>query len=253
MKGKSKRWLIRLLLIFLIIAALWLTRAKTYVVMLQNAMEKERLAQGRPVNLDYSLKLFCRRAIISAHVHCIGPGQTCPIHHHPKRWELTQVLRGVARLRTAKGTSKMYVSDYYVAPPGAAHEVCNPGKEPLWCLVVATPPFSENLYLDEEHVDKEKELKIGRPRLIGEIDLNSTLGEHIPFRVRTKGSLAKVGLNSDKQRFLTITSQKKEPIFAFIAQGSQIPKELIERLTQEKESTLLLEVQVPNYWQWYVD
>ena len=253
MKGKRKRWFIRLLLAFLILAALWLTRARTFVVLLNSAMEKERLAQGRPVNLDYSLKLFCRRAVISAHVHCIGPGQTCPIHHHPRRWELTQVLRGVARLRTAKGTTKMYVSDYYVAPPGAAHEVCNPGKEPLWCLVVATPPFSENLYLDEEHVDKDKELKIERPRLSGEIDLNSTLGGHITFRARTKGKLPEVGLDSSKQRFLTITAQKKEPIFAFVSQGSQIPKELIERLKQEKESALLLEVNVPTYWQWFVD
>ena len=258
MKENGKRWLLRAILALAILAALFVTRSKTFVVDLEPAMEKERIRQGRHVNLDYSLKLFCRRAIVSAHIHCIGPGQTCPIHHHPKRWELTQVTKGVGRLRTATGTTDLLASDYYIAPPGAAHEVCNPGKETLWCLVVATPPFSENLYLDEESVRKDKHLFIGRPRLRGDLDEDVRLGESIVGRLRAGSQALTLGLDSSSnhviglhQRFISITSPKIKPFFAFIADGEEIPKELEAMIESKREKAVFLEIKVPTYWQWY--
>lgn len=239
----KRKWIVRLSLLVAIVAALWFTRAQTFVVDLVPEMEAERIRQQRPPLLDYSLKLFCRRAIVSAHVHCIGPGQTCPIHHHLDRWELTQILRGVGRLRTVTVTTDLQVSDYYIAPPKAAHEMCNPGKEPLWCLVVATPPFKENLYLAEEKVNKDILLSVYRPRLKQKQSEEAIkLGNSIVGRVMaTNSSSASV---TNYQRFVSLTNSKGGPKFSFVKAQEALP--------DLGNNGCLLEVRVPTYWEWFV-
>jgi mannose-6-phosphate isomerase-like protein (cupin superfamily) len=101
--------------------------------------------------------LALQEGVIDARIHNLRIGQVIALHSHPQRPELVAIVRGTARVRgvrISEETGEPILRDEIVeagnlvfSPPTAVHAFSNVGVEPLWCLVMVSPPFAENNYL----------------------------------------------------------------------------------------------------------
>lgn len=73
----------------------------------------------------------------------------CPFHLHLAQWELFVVLTGHGTVRTSEGTFAVRSGEVFVHPPGEAHQLLNPGPDPLEVLIIAdNPPLDAFYYPD---------------------------------------------------------------------------------------------------------
>ncbi len=104
------------------------------------------------------LRLSNKFWMLDARIHNIHIGQVVPFHRHPVRQEWVAILRGEATVRGLRRSraggapilrveERLGVGDFVLSPATAVHEFENVGSEPLWTLVIQSPPFRENFFL----------------------------------------------------------------------------------------------------------
>lgn len=103
-------------------------------------------------------------------VHHIRVGEVVPFHRHPLRAEMVAVLRGRARVRGLRPDPDggepivreevLGAGHLVFSPAGQVHEYANAGDEPLWCLVVQSPPFVGNPPFGEGDVPSDDDFLV---------------------------------------------------------------------------------------------
>jgi len=82
----------------------------------------------------------------------IPPGAAvCPFHSHLAQWEFFVVRAGTGSVRAGGETHPIKPGDYFVHPPGEAHQLINSGATELEVLIVAdNPPLDAFYYPDSD-------------------------------------------------------------------------------------------------------
>lgn len=91
----------------------------------------------------------------SVHLHLMGPGQFCPLHHHPEGYEFSAIVSGHGTFRGDGEAGLLKESlqpgDVVLSARGSRHEIGNgSATDYLAALVIATPSFRGNLYVHED-------------------------------------------------------------------------------------------------------
>ncbi len=77
----------------------------------------------------------------------IPPGAAvCPFHAHLNQWEFFLVRSGTGIVRTAHGHDPVRPGDFFLHPPGEAHQLINNGTADLEVLIVADNPQLDAFY-----------------------------------------------------------------------------------------------------------
>lgn len=72
----------------------------------------------------------------------VPPGGTTAAHYHRVTEELYLFVSGAGRLRVGDEERDVRAGDCAVIPPGAEHQLVNPGREPLVLLCCCAPAYS---------------------------------------------------------------------------------------------------------------
>ena len=106
---------------------------------------------------DYSADIFNDNSA-SVHLHVLGYAQTTPLHLHHKSEEATFVVAGkphVTQIFGSKGKAEKLEGDYtpgtmIYSPKLCGHKWVNTAKNVMQAnLVISTPPFVGNFYVDQ--------------------------------------------------------------------------------------------------------
>ncbi len=88
----------------------------------------------------------------------VPAGSATTRHRHPRAEEIYYVTQGRARLEIAGEVQVVGPGDACLIPPGATHQVFNPGPEDLKILCCCAPPYSDaDTELLEDGPDVRKE------------------------------------------------------------------------------------------------
>ncbi len=80
-------------------------------------------------------------------VRRLPPGASvCPFHAHLHQWEFFLVRSGRGTVRTEHGVDPVAPGDFFLHPPGEAHQLTNTGAEDLVVLIVADNPALDACY-----------------------------------------------------------------------------------------------------------
>lgn len=66
-----------------------------------------------------------------------------PLHAHSAQWEFYLIKSGRGKVIKSDGETEVGSGDYFVCPPGEAHQVSNSFEEELVMLVIADNPGSD--------------------------------------------------------------------------------------------------------------
>jgi mannose-6-phosphate isomerase-like protein (cupin superfamily) len=72
----------------------------------------------------------------------LPPGRATQRHRHPGTEEFYFVTQGRGRLEIAGDLRDVGIGDACLIPPGASHQIFNPGPDPLILLCCCAPPYS---------------------------------------------------------------------------------------------------------------
>jgi mannose-6-phosphate isomerase-like protein (cupin superfamily) len=79
----------------------------------------------------------------------LAPGQATERHYHAATEEIYLVLEGRGELEIDGERRSLDVEEAALIPPGARHEIRNPGPGPLRFLCCCAPPYShEDTFFD---------------------------------------------------------------------------------------------------------
>ncbi|MEK6234677.1 MAG: cupin domain-containing protein [Planctomycetales bacterium] len=71
----------------------------------------------------------------------LPPGKSTEPHYHPRTEEIYYVLRGRGLMRIGSESREVGPGDAVAIPPGARHQITNPGDEPLVFLCCCAPCY----------------------------------------------------------------------------------------------------------------
>jgi quercetin dioxygenase-like cupin family protein len=75
-------------------------------------------------------------------LYCVAPGQSQKAHSHQDQDKIYYVVEGSGRFALGSQEERLSAGEALIAPAGAEHGLVNDGTEPLFVLVVITPPPS---------------------------------------------------------------------------------------------------------------
>jgi mannose-6-phosphate isomerase-like protein (cupin superfamily) len=82
----------------------------------------------------------------------VPPGCMTLAHYHPKTEEIYYILQGGGRMRLGDDWQTVETGDAIAIPPGAIHQIENPGEAPLVFLCCCAPGYEHE---DTVLVDSE--------------------------------------------------------------------------------------------------
>src|SRR4051812_23760367 len=102
----------------------------------------------------------------------VPPGKSpSPFHVHYLQWELYVILSGTGVARCVKQGVKIKAGDAFMHPPGEAHQLINPGQQPLVFSVIAdNPPLDVWRYPDSNKWGIREPRKIFRIKELNYFD-----------------------------------------------------------------------------------
>lgn len=71
----------------------------------------------------------------------VAPGQTTAAHFHPRTEEIYFILAGAGTMRIGDERRAVGPGDAIAIPPGAVHQISNPGPETLRFLCCCAPGY----------------------------------------------------------------------------------------------------------------
>lgn len=71
----------------------------------------------------------------------LPPGARTTAHYHPRTEEIYYVLRGHGRMQIGQEHCHVRPGDAVAIPPGAPHQILNPGSVPLVFLCCCAPAY----------------------------------------------------------------------------------------------------------------